>query len=59
MSVVKELGQRAAKAARELAVVTAEKKNAALEGMARALISRTARYSPPTRRTARPAARTA
>lgn len=42
MSVVKELGQRAAKAARELAVVTAEKKNAALEGMARALISRTA-----------------
>lgn len=42
MSAVEELGIKAAKAARGLAVATADKKNAALEEMARALVSRTA-----------------
>ena len=42
MSVVEEMGVRAASAARGLAVATAEEKNAALEEMARALVARKA-----------------
>ncbi|MEW6552895.1 MAG: glutamate-5-semialdehyde dehydrogenase [Actinomycetota bacterium] len=41
MSVVEELGARAVKAARELAVATAERKNRGLEEMAAALTSHT------------------